>query len=93
MTSGSYNTTSRSREEAASQSLKRDSNSTSSNNRSRDESVPSRQRDDVAALKRARQTAPLIALLPTPPASNTASVMGTNSQNSKFVSFFSVSLH
>ncbi|EFO17923.2 hypothetical protein LOAG_10575 [Loa loa] len=84
MTSGGYSTTSRSREEAASQSLKRDNNNINSTNRNRDESIPSRQRDDMTALKRARQTAPLIALLPTPVASNTASVISTNSQNSKY---------
>ncbi|KAK6101091.1 hypothetical protein QQG55_3250 [Brugia pahangi] len=78
-----YNTTSRSREETASQSVKRDTNSTNNSNRGRDESIPSRQRDDVTALKRARQTAPLIALLPTPPVSSTASVI-TNLQSSKY---------
>ncbi|CAG9539343.1 unnamed protein product [Cercopithifilaria johnstoni] len=83
MASGGYSTTPRSREEAASQSLKRDNNG-SNNNRSRYESMSSRQRDDVASLKRARQTAPLIALLPTPPASNTVFAMNANSQNSKY---------
>ncbi|VIO90892.1 Uncharacterized protein BM_BM10897 [Brugia malayi] len=78
-----YNSTSRSREETASQLVKRDTNSTNNSNRGRDESIPSRQRDDVTALKRARQTAPLIALLPTPPVSSTASVM-TNLQSSKY---------
>uniref|UniRef100_A0A0R3S5D7 AIP3 domain-containing protein n=1 Tax=Elaeophora elaphi TaxID=1147741 RepID=A0A0R3S5D7_9BILA len=82
--SGGYSTSSRSREEVASQSLKRDSSSTISNNRSRDESISSRQRDEVISMKRARQTAPLIALLPTPPASNVASSMSGNSQNSKY---------
>ncbi|OZC08202.1 hypothetical protein X798_04761 [Onchocerca flexuosa] len=84
VTSGGYSITSKSRDEAASQSLKRDSNSTSTNTRGRDESISSRQRDDMTAVKKARQTAPLIALLPTPPSSNTASVISTNSQNSKY---------
>uniref|UniRef100_A0A1I8EJ21 Uncharacterized protein n=1 Tax=Wuchereria bancrofti TaxID=6293 RepID=A0A1I8EJ21_WUCBA len=83
MTCGGYNITSRSREETTSQSFKRDNNSTNSSNRGRDESIPSRQRDDVTALKRARQTAPLIALLPTPPVSSAASVI-TNLQSSKY---------
>ncbi|KAL4001980.1 Cyclin N-terminal domain family protein [Acanthocheilonema viteae] len=84
MASGGCSTISRSREEAAPQPLKRDNNGAGNNNRSRDESVSSRQRDDVGSLKRARQTAPLIALLPTPPASNTVSAVSTNSQNSKY---------
>ncbi|VDM19172.1 unnamed protein product [Wuchereria bancrofti] len=79
MTCGGYNITSRSREETTSQSFKRDNNSTNSSNRGRDESIPSRQRDDVTALKRARQTAPLIALLPTPPVSSAASHYSSSS--------------
>lgn len=92
MASACYNTTSRPREEVALQPPKHEDNGTGSNNRSREESIGSRQRDDVISLKRARQTAPLIALLPTPPASNTASVMSANSQNSRYFSaiFFSV---
>ncbi|KAM3724241.1 Cyclin-T2 [Dirofilaria immitis] len=81
--SGGYSVTSRSRDEATPQSLKRDSNTTSSNNRGRDESTP-RQRDDIAPVKRTRQTAPLIALLPTPPSANATPVMSTSSQNSKY---------
>ncbi|VDK88891.1 unnamed protein product [Litomosoides sigmodontis] len=84
MASSGYNITSKPREEVALQPPKREDNGTGSNNRSRDETIASRQRDDVISLKRARQTAPLIALLPTPPVSNTASVMSANSQNSKF---------
>ncbi|VDK62609.1 unnamed protein product [Onchocerca ochengi] len=82
ITSGGYSITSKSRDEATSQSLKRDNNGT--NIRGRDESISSRQRDDMTAVKKARQTASLIALLPTPPSSNSASVISSNSQNSKY---------
>uniref|UniRef100_A0A915PS36 Cyclin N-terminal domain-containing protein n=1 Tax=Setaria digitata TaxID=48799 RepID=A0A915PS36_9BILA len=83
MTSDSHSTTSRLREETPAQPIKRDSNNSSSN-RARDESIPSRQRDDTSAVKRPRQAAPLIALLPTPPAQNTVPPMSGNSQNSKY---------